>query len=208
MKLQLRQAGCDPGDDSGIWDKKARRALEEFRVHARMDINIDTPSLDALKTLQGKEGRVCPLVCGAGTRKEGDRCVVIKPKSDDKGSAKTPAASRSASGGGSAAELLARCRSRDRSACMTLCSLGFNGVCQKMNLGGIPGARLNSQILRAFNSRQVLAQRTKARKSALGQEQTCALQLAMSALHSKADIPKISRSHHQSRVLKLRTRIE
>ena len=139
MKLQLRQAGCDPGDDSGIWDKKARRALEEFRVHARMDINIDTPSLDALKTLQGKEGRVCPLVCGAGTRKEGDRCVVIKPKSDDKGSAKTPAASRSASGGGSAAELLARCRSRDRSACMTLCSLGFNGVCQKMNLGGNSG---------------------------------------------------------------------
>lgn len=97
MKLQLRQAGCDPGRDSGVWDKDARRALEDFNVHAQMHVDINTPSLDALKTLQSKEGRVCPLVCGSGTRKEGDRCVAIKPKSDDKGSAKAPARNRSAS---------------------------------------------------------------------------------------------------------------
>jgi hypothetical protein len=137
MKLQLRQAGCDPGDDSGVWDKNARRALEEFNVHARMHIDINTPSLDALTTLQGKEGRVCPLVCGAGTRKEGDRCVSIKPRSDDKGSAKTPAGSRSASGGGSPAELLSRCQSNDRAACATLCQAGFNGPCRRMNKHGL-----------------------------------------------------------------------
>ena len=43
MKLQLRQAGCNPGNDSGIWDKDARRALEEFNVHARMHVDINTP---------------------------------------------------------------------------------------------------------------------------------------------------------------------
>ena len=147
MKLQLRQAGCDPGDDSGVWDENARRALENFNVHARMHIDINTPSLDAIKTLQGKEGRVCPLVCGNGTRKEGDRCVSIKPKSDDKGSAKTtagnrsapagnrsaPAGNRSASAGDSAGDLLYRCRSNDRSACETLCKAGFDRPCQRMN---------------------------------------------------------------------------
>ncbi len=137
MKLQLRQAGCEPGDDSGIWDKNARDALEEFNANARMHIDVATPSLEALKALQGREGRVCPLVCKSGTRKEGDRCVAIKSKSNDKDSAKTDVGSRSASAGGSPASLLARCQSNDRAACATLCSAGFSGPCRRMNKHGL-----------------------------------------------------------------------
>ncbi len=104
MKFHLRQAGCDPGDDTGIWTKGARRALGQFNEHAGTHLNPDLPSMDSLKSLQSKEGRVCPLVCGKGTRMEGDHCVAIKSKSDEKRNTKSaPSGARSASGGGSAA---------------------------------------------------------------------------------------------------------
>jgi hypothetical protein len=135
MKYHLRQAGCDPGDDSGIWTKGARRALEQFNEHAGTRLDTDLPSMDSLKSLQSKEGRVCPLVCGKGTRVEGDHCVAIKSKSDEKGNAKSAPAlgTRSASSGGSAGDLLYRCRSKDRAACETLCNAGFSGPCRLMN---------------------------------------------------------------------------
>jgi hypothetical protein len=137
MKLQLRQAGCDPGDENGVWDKNARRALEQFNAHAHMHIDINTPSPDALKMLQSKQGRICPLVCGGGTRKEGDRCVAIRPKSNDKRSAKAPTGSPSRSTGGSPAELLSRCKKSDRAACATLCQAGFQGPCRIMTKRGL-----------------------------------------------------------------------
>ena len=138
MKLQLRQAGCDPGEDSGVWDKSARHAMEEFNVNARMHIDVATPSLDSLKALQGKEGRVCPLVCKSGTRKDGDRCVAIKSKSEDKGSAKArTGTSRSAAAGGSPGDLLTRCKNNDRAACAALCSAGFYRQCKRMDKHGL-----------------------------------------------------------------------
>jgi len=129
MKLQLRQAGCDPGDDSPGWDDKARAAMGEFNIHAGVYINVNTPSLDALKTLQSKEGRVCPLVCKSGTRKEGDRCVAIQPKSKEKTAQAPP---REGGGGGNMADLFYRCKSNDRAACSAICSAGGDRACQKL----------------------------------------------------------------------------
>lgn len=135
MKFQLRQAGCDPGNDTGIWDEKSRDALEKFNKYAGTRLDAKGPSLDSLSAMRAKIGRVCPLVCGAGTRIEGDHCVAAKSKSDEKRptGATPPSTSRSASTGGSAADLLYRCRSNDRAACETLCNAGFNGPCQRMN---------------------------------------------------------------------------
>jgi uncharacterized caspase-like protein len=134
MKFHLRQAGCDPGDDSGIWTKGARRALEQFNRHAGTHLNTDLPSMDALRSLQNKEGRVCPLVCGKGTRIEGDHCIAAKTKSDEKRSTKAaPRSGTRSASGSSAGDLLYRCRSKDRAACETLCNAGFSGPCRLMN---------------------------------------------------------------------------
>jgi uncharacterized caspase-like protein len=127
MKFQLRQAGCDPGNDIGVWDAGARRALTLFNKHAGTNLDADTPSVESLNALRAKSGRVCPLVCGTGTRREGDRCVAIKSKPDDK------ASTRSAAGAGSAGDLLYRCRSKDKAACLSLCNAGFNGPCRLLN---------------------------------------------------------------------------
>ena len=132
MKLQLRQAGCDPGDDSPGWDDKARAAMGEFNIHAGVYINVNTPSLDALKTLQSKEGRVCPLVCKSGTRKEGDRCVAIQPKSKEKTAQAPPREGGGGGGGGNMADLFYRCKSNDRAACSAICSAGGDRACQKL----------------------------------------------------------------------------
>lgn len=126
MKLHLRQAGCDPGDDSGVWDKGARRALGQFNKHAGTHLDVNIPSMDSLKALQAKQGRVCPLVCRSGTRLEGDHCVAVKPKSNTK-----PSAAGRRYGIGMT--LRYRCHSKDFTACATLCNAGFSGACRRMN---------------------------------------------------------------------------
>jgi uncharacterized caspase-like protein len=134
MKFQLRQAGCDPGNETGVWDESSRKAVEKFNKYAGTKLDVNTPNLDALSVMRAKSGRICPLVCGAGTRIEGDHCVVAKSKSQEKRSVTPSSSARTASTGGSAAaELLNRCRSNDRAACETLCSAGFNGPCRRMN---------------------------------------------------------------------------
>jgi len=126
MKLQLRQAGCDPGDNSGLWDKNTRLAMMEFNVNAHTHIDINGPSMDSLKALQVKEGRVCPLVCGSGTRKEGDRCIAVQSQPKQK------AAQASPQGGGNMSDLFYRCKSNDRAACAAICSAGGDRACQKL----------------------------------------------------------------------------
>jgi Caspase domain len=136
MKLHLRQAGCYAGEDNGVWDKDARRALEQFNEHAGTRLNVNLPSMDALTVIRAKKGRICPLVCRKGTHPQGDHCVALKQKPKTKpSSAKSEHVPKAqgASRNDSAANLLNRCRSRDRGACETLCSAGFYRLCHKAN---------------------------------------------------------------------------
>jgi uncharacterized caspase-like protein len=80
LKLHLRQVGCDPGDDTGEWDASARRALTQFNRYAGTHLDVSTPNRNALDAIRGKNGRICPLVCGPGTRRDGDRCIAITCK--------------------------------------------------------------------------------------------------------------------------------
>ncbi len=80
LKIHLRQVGCDPGDLSGVWDSGSRRALKEFNEHAGTHLDIKVASVDTLDAVQAKHGRICPLVCGSGTRRKGDQCVAIACK--------------------------------------------------------------------------------------------------------------------------------
>lgn len=157
-KIHLQEVGCDPGDLSEKWDPKARRALGEFNTHAGTHLDLDSINNDTLEALRARSGRICPLVCVNGMRPEGDRCVAMKcepgftqdssgkcqstkpkikstkTKSDSKGaSATTSSSPKSAASASGASDLLYRCRSKDRSACQTLCNAGFSGPCRILN---------------------------------------------------------------------------
>ena len=142
VKMHLQEAGCDPGDLGGKWDQRARYALEQFNTSAGTKLDVEKIGVDTLDILRGRSGRVCPLVCAKGMRVDGDRCVSTSPSqksaktnSDDKGSTQSqPAPSaRTASSSSSAEQLLYQCRSNNRDACETLCKIGFDGPCRRMN---------------------------------------------------------------------------
>lgn len=91
LQIELKRVGCDPGTADGRWSAKSRSALGLFNRHAGTRFDTKVASLGALETVRGKDARVCPLVCGAGTRREGETCVAIPVP--DKPAAK-PQASR------------------------------------------------------------------------------------------------------------------
>ena len=124
VKVHLKEVGCDPGELSGTWDQKGRHALEEFNKHAHTTLGVDTINVDTLEAVRTRTGKVCPDKPSHKT---------AKTNSDDKSSGKPATRSASAGAGGSAADLLYKCRSNDRSACQALCSAGFDGPCRKMN---------------------------------------------------------------------------
>lgn len=77
LQAELKRVGCDPGAEDGKWSAKSRQALGLFNRHAGTKFDVKVASLGALEAVRGKDGRVCPLVCGAGTRLEGETCVAI-----------------------------------------------------------------------------------------------------------------------------------
>ena len=80
LKAHLRDVGCDPGNENASWDRNSQRALESFNKYAGTHLDAKAPSLAALETVNAKHGRVCPLVCGHGTRRRGNQCVAITCK--------------------------------------------------------------------------------------------------------------------------------
>jgi hypothetical protein len=83
LQVELKRVGCDPGGEDGKWTAKSRSALGLFNKHAGTKLDLRVASLGALDAVRAKEGRVCPLVCGAGTRLEGETCVAV-PAPDKK----------------------------------------------------------------------------------------------------------------------------
>jgi uncharacterized caspase-like protein len=77
LQAELRRVGCNTGAVDGNWNENAQRALDLFNKHAGMTLDVKTASTDALDAVKGKTGRICPLICQAGYRADGDRCVKI-----------------------------------------------------------------------------------------------------------------------------------
>jgi hypothetical protein len=73
----LKRVGCDPGSTRGEWSEQSRRAMEGFNRHAGAKFDERVASIDALEAVRGIQTRVCPLICGSGTRAEGDQCIRI-----------------------------------------------------------------------------------------------------------------------------------
>lgn len=77
LQAELRRVGCNTGAVDDNWNESAQRALDLFNKHAGMTLDIKTASGDALDAVKAKTGRICPLICQAGYRADGDRCVKI-----------------------------------------------------------------------------------------------------------------------------------
>jgi hypothetical protein len=77
LQIELKRVGCDPGAEDGKWSAKSRSALGLFNRHAGTKFDVKVASVDALDGVKARETRVCPLVCGPGTRLEGETCVAI-----------------------------------------------------------------------------------------------------------------------------------
>jgi hypothetical protein len=117
VKIHLQQVGCDPGSVNGVWDDHGREALTEFNKHAGTNLDVKTVSIDTLDAVRAINKRVCPLVCGKGTRREGDECVAIreKPANENRTISIVPGSARHL-------QLRAACQNGSTSACRSLCS--------------------------------------------------------------------------------------
>jgi uncharacterized caspase-like protein len=75
IQAELERVGCNPGDIDGVWGDKAKAALARFARYAKLDIPAGAPTPAALEALKGRQGRICPLQCGAGTVEKNGACV-------------------------------------------------------------------------------------------------------------------------------------
>jgi hypothetical protein len=77
LQTELRRVGCFAGSSDGEWDTATRRSLERYNQNAGTKFDAKAASTDALDAIKLKTARVCPLVCGSGLKRDGDRCVKI-----------------------------------------------------------------------------------------------------------------------------------
>jgi hypothetical protein len=61
LQTELKRVGCDPGNIDGVWGEKAKGALAEFARIAKVALQSDAPSSEALQAVLGQKGRVCAV---------------------------------------------------------------------------------------------------------------------------------------------------
>jgi serine/threonine protein kinase len=75
LNMELRRVGCGVISSDAVWNDESREALTAFNRYAAAKLEVNSPNAAALDALRSKSARVCPLVCGAGQRADGDKCV-------------------------------------------------------------------------------------------------------------------------------------
>ncbi len=78
LNVELRRVGCSIASGDAEWGQASRNALQAFNQNAATRFDINAPSATALDAVRGRNDRVCPLVCAAGQRAQGDTCVAIQ----------------------------------------------------------------------------------------------------------------------------------
>jgi hypothetical protein len=78
LNVELRRVGCSIASSDAEWTQASRNALQAFNQNAATRFDINTPSATALDAVRGRNERVCPVVCAAGQRAQGDTCVAIQ----------------------------------------------------------------------------------------------------------------------------------
>ena len=77
IQLELYRLGCGASGADGKWSPPTKEGLRRFNLATRSKLNLDAPADATVAALQGKDGRICPLVCGRGLQVRGDTCVAV-----------------------------------------------------------------------------------------------------------------------------------
>lgn len=75
LQIALRDAGCNPGKIDGQWGSNSTAALERFVRYAKLSLPEEAVNEETLKLFEGRDGRTCPLVCGAQQVEKNGLCV-------------------------------------------------------------------------------------------------------------------------------------
>lgn len=75
IQKALNKHGCDAGKVDGKWGKKGIGAAKRFSRYANLGISAD-PSENLLDIIDGRSGKVCPLVCNVRFHVKNNRCVL------------------------------------------------------------------------------------------------------------------------------------
>jgi hypothetical protein len=92
LQSQLNRLGCNVGAADGDWGRNSQRGFDRFKKLIKLDENPVKPNcanLEQIKALPTK--RICPLICGRGFEKVGEKCVAIKPVATVNTTTTTPA---------------------------------------------------------------------------------------------------------------------
>lgn len=92
VQTELRRVGCNPGATDGVWRTEAKEALAKFARLSKNSLSVDAPNPAALDALLRQQGRVCPLVCSAGQKEVGGRCIAVRAARPPEKEAKVPKA--------------------------------------------------------------------------------------------------------------------
>lgn len=75
LQKELNRLGCNAGREDGRWGAGSRRALDQFKLHAKSNW-IELPlSNQLLDRLRGEKIRTCPLVCRSPQKVVNGHCV-------------------------------------------------------------------------------------------------------------------------------------
>lgn len=75
IQTALAKFGCNPGPVDGKWGRRSKAALDRFARYAKVSVPGEPVSEETLKLFEGREGRICPLVCGRRQVEQNGRCV-------------------------------------------------------------------------------------------------------------------------------------
>jgi hypothetical protein len=92
LQLELKRVGCFDGTVDAELGGGTRDALRNFAKFAALSLPQGDPTPDVINKIKGFNKRVCPLVCPAGEKAQGELCMHVEPKARPAPSKPHPAA--------------------------------------------------------------------------------------------------------------------
>jgi hypothetical protein len=118
IQRELGRVGCSPGKPDGVWGGRTQEALRRFAGYSGAEVDVSRPTTTALKELEGRAARVCPVVARPNSTEEprgaDNPNSRLRQTTEQKRAAVTPSASRPARV--CRAETRDECRVRARAA--------------------------------------------------------------------------------------------
>ena len=80
VQVRLNELGCTVGGADGVWGRNSQRGFDRFLSEASVRWDETAPVCGTVARIEAlPNGRICPLVCGAGSSIQNGRCVRDTP---------------------------------------------------------------------------------------------------------------------------------